>query len=213
MGQVISELEQLGLRENTLIILSSDNGPVVDDGYLDQAIELLGDHRPAGPYRAGKYSTFEGGTIVPAIISWPKKVQAGQESDALISQIDWLASVSALVGARIPKGGAIDSQNRLTTLLGQDRQDRSYVLEQAANHALSIRTKEWKYISPSQGPAIITGPNMESGYAREPQLYNMRQPYEQENVALQYPQVVFKLQSYIEKERSKDATYTSPISK
>jgi len=213
VGQVISELEQLGLRENTLIILSSDNGPVVDDGYQDRAVELLGDHRPAGPYRAGKYSTFEGGTIVPAIISWPKKVQAGQESDALISQIDWLASLSTLVGARIPKGGAIDSQNCLTTLLGQDRQDRSYVLEQAANHALSIRTKEWKYISPSQGPAIITGPNMESGYAREPQLYNMQQHYEQENVALQYPQVVFKLQSYIDKERSKGATYTSPISK
>lgn len=213
VGQVISELERLGLRQNTLIILSSDNGPVVDDGYQDRAVELLGDHRPAGPYRAGKYSTFEGGTVVPAIVSWPKKVQAGQESDALISQIDWLASLSTLVGARIPKGGAIDSQNHLSTLLGEDRQDRSYVLEQAANHALSVRTKEWKYISPSQGPAVISGPNMESGYAREPQLYNMQQAYEQENVALQHPEVVFKLQSYIEKERTGGRGYTSPISK
>ena len=213
VGQVIGELERLGLRENTLIILSSDNGPVVDDGYQDRAVELLGDHRPAGPYRAGKYSTFEGGTIVPAIVSWPKKVKAGQESDALVSQIDWLASLGALVGARIPKGSAIDSQNRLSTLLGEDRQDRPYVLEQAANHALSVRTKEWKYISPSQGPAVIAGPNMESGYAREPQLYNMLQPYEQENVALHHPEVVFKLQSFIEKERTGGAGYTSPISR
>lgn len=213
VGQIISELERLGLRQNTLIILSSDNGPVVDDGYQDRAVELLGDHRPAGPYRAGKYSTFEGGTVVPTIVSWPKRIRTGQKSDALISQIDWLASLSSLVSARIPKGGAQDSQNRLRTLLGEDFQDRPYVLEQAANHALSVRTKEWKYISPSQGPAIISGPNMESGYAREPQLYNMQQPYEQENVALQNPDVVFKLQSYIEKERLGGTVYTSPISK
>lgn len=213
VGQIIRELERLHLRENTLIILSSDNGPVVDDGYQDRAVELLGDHRPAGPYRAGKYSTFEGGTMVPTIVSWPKIVQGGQESDALISQIDWLASLSALIGARIPKGGGIDSQNRLSTLLGKDKKDRPYVLEQAANHALSVRTKKWKYIPPSQGPAVITGPNMESGYARDPQLYDMQLPYEQENVALQQPKVVFELQSYIEKERNGSVTYTSPISK
>ena len=87
------------------------------------------------------------------------------------------------------------------------------MLEQAANHALSVRTKEWKYISPSQGPAVISGPNMESGYAREPQLYNMQQPFERENVALQHPEEVFKLQSYIERERAKGTGYTSPISK
>ena len=151
--------------------------------------------------------------MVPTIVSWPKIVQGGQESDALISQIDWLASLSALIGARIPKGGGIDSQNRLSTLLGKDKKDRPYVLEQAATHALSVRTKKWKYIPPSQGPAVITGPNMESGYAREPQLYDMQLPYEQENVALQQPKVVFELQSYIEKERNGGVTYTSPISK
>lgn len=213
VGQVISELERLNLRENTLVVLSSDNGPVVDDGYQDQAVELLGDHRPAGPYRSGKYSTFEGGTIVPAIVSWPKKIEGGQESNVLISQIDWMVSLGALVGARIPNGAAMDSQNRLGTLLGEDTQDRPYVLEQAANHALSVRTKDWKYISPSQGPRIIAGPNMESGYAGEPQLYDMQQPFEKENLALQHPQVVFKLQSFLEKELTKGSTYTSPISK
>ena len=86
-------------------------------------------------------------------------------------------------------------------------------MEQAANHAISVRTSAWKYIPPSQGPAVITGPNMESGYAREPQLYDMQQPFEQQNVALQQPKVVFQLQSYIEKERAKGSTYTSPISR
>ena len=213
VGQVISELERLGLRQNTLIILSSDNGPVVDDGYQDRAVELLGDHRPAGPFRSGKYSTFEGGTVVPAIVSWPKRIEAGGESDALMSQIDWLASLSALVGARIPRGGATDSKNFLGTLLGENRNDRQYVLEQAANHTLSVRTREWKYISPSKGPAVIAGPNMESGYSPGPQLYDMQKPYEQENVALTHPDVVFRLQSYIEQERTKGSVYTSPISR
>ncbi len=213
VGQVLDELERLGLRQNTLIILSSDNGPVVDDGYQDRAVELLGDHKPAGPYRSGKYSTFEGGTMVPAIVSWPRRIEAGQESDALMSQIDWLASLSTLVGARIPKGSAQDSQDRLSTLLGQDRQDRPYLLEQAANHTLSVRTRQWKYIPPSKGPAIIAGPEMESGYARVPQLYDMSQPFEQENQATLHPEVVFTMQSYLEDERSKGSTYTSPISK
>jgi hypothetical protein len=140
-------------------------------------------------------------------------VKAGQESDALVSQVDWLASLSALVGARIPRGGAPDSQNRLATLLGEDSQDRPYLLEQAANHALSVRTRQWKYIPPSQGPAVLAGPNMETGYAREPQLYSMEQAYEQEDVALKHPEVVFQLQSYVEKERNAGTSYTSPISK
>lgn len=212
VGQVVTELERLGLRQNTLIILSSDNGPVVDDGYQDRAVELLGDHKPAGPYRSGKYSTFEGGTIVPAIISWPKRIEGGRESNALVSQIDWLRSLSSLVGARIPKNSARDSEDRLATLLGEDSQDRPYVLEMAANHTLSVRTRDWKFIPPSQGPAVLQGPNMETGYAREPQLYDMHQPYEQRNVALEHADVVFQMQAFIEKERTKGATYTSPIS-
>ena len=74
-----------GLRENTLIILSSDNGPVVDDGYDDHAEELLNGHSPAGPFRGNKYSAFEGGTAVPAIVSWPKEIPGSQISDALVS--------------------------------------------------------------------------------------------------------------------------------
>ncbi|MBP5630147.1 MAG: arylsulfatase, partial [Bacteroidaceae bacterium] len=82
-----------------------------------------------------------------------------------------------------------------------------------ANHTISVRTKERKYIPPSQGPAIISGPNMESEYSREPQLYDMSQPFEQKNMALEQPRVVFEMQSYIEKERAKGSTYKSPISK
>ena len=155
VGQILDELDRLGLRENTLIILSSDNGPVVDDGYADQAEELLGDHKPGGPLRGGKYSAFEAGTRIPAIASWPKEIKKGQVSDALMSQVDWFASLAALTGSVLPKGAAPDSYNYLGTLLGTDNADRPWVIEQASDHTLSVRTKDWKYIETSNGPKII----------------------------------------------------------
>lgn len=74
VGQIMDTLDKLGLSENTLDILSSDNGPVVDDGYQDRAEELLNGHSPAGPLRGNKYSAFEGGTRIPAIVRWPKEL-------------------------------------------------------------------------------------------------------------------------------------------
>ena len=67
IGEFIKTLEAESLLENTLIVFSSDNGPVLNDGYYDDAVEKLGDHKPAGPLRGGKYSLFEAGTRVPFI--------------------------------------------------------------------------------------------------------------------------------------------------
>lgn len=201
VGQILEALEKRGLRENTLIILSSDNGPVVDDGYADRAEELLDGHSPAGPFRGNKYSAFEGGTAVPAIVSWPKAVPGGQTSDALVSQIDWLASMAALVGGTLPKGSAPDSQNRLDTWLGRNRTDRPWVIEES--NTLSVRTKDWKYIEANDGPARINwGPKVETGNLRTPQLYDMRGgAYERENVAEAHPSVVFELQHILQSVR------------
>ena len=115
VGQIMDTLDKLGLSENTLIILSSDNGPVVDDGYQDRAEELLNGHSPAGPLRGNKYSAFEGGTRIPAIVRWPKGAASAEVSNALVSQIDWFASLASLVGAGLPKGAAPDSFNFLDT--------------------------------------------------------------------------------------------------
>ncbi len=92
VGQVMEVLEEEGIAENTLLIFTSDNGPLLDDGYDDQAEELLGYHLPSGIYRGGKYSAFEGGTRVPTIVRWPGKVKAGQKSDAMLSQVDLYVS-------------------------------------------------------------------------------------------------------------------------
>ncbi|NCC10448.1 MAG: arylsulfatase [Bacteroidia bacterium] len=198
VGEIMKTLEALGLSDNTLVILSSDNGPVVDDGYADQAEELLGGHSPAGPLRGHKYSAFEGGTRVPAIVRWPKEVAQGKVSEALVSQIDWFASMAALVGGKLPKGAAPDSFNYLSSWLGKPV-DRPWVVEQAANHTLSVRTAEWKYIEPNDGPRMITwGPKIETGNLSTPQLYRLKGAvYEQENVASSETKKLFELQSIL----------------
>ncbi|MEG1005604.1 MAG: arylsulfatase [Bacteroides sp.] len=203
VGQVVAALERLGLTENTLIVLSSDNGAVVDDGYQDRAEELLNGHRPTGPLRGGKYSSFEGGTRVPAIVSWPKEVKKGKVSPALVSQIDWLASFASLTQSVLPKKTATDSYNNLDTWLGKSSKSRDWAVEQAANHTLSVRTADWKYIEPKSGPAMITwGPKIETGNSPDPQLYDMTKEGERENLAAKYPDKVKELQQILEQVRS-----------
>ena len=103
VGEMLDALERCGLKEDTIVVFSSDNGPVLNDGYYDEAVELCGDHRPAGPLRGGKYSMYDGGTRVPFIVSWPGNVETG-ESDALVSQVDFLASFAALAGVSLDAG-------------------------------------------------------------------------------------------------------------
>lgn len=211
VGQLIKELDKLGLSDNTLIILSSDNGPVVDDGYQDKAEELLNGHKPAGPLRGNKYSAFEGGTRIPAIVRWPDKVTPSRISDALVSQIDWFASLASLVKAKLPQGTAPDSFNFLDTWLGIKQSDRPWVIEQSSNHTLSVRTKNWKYIEPNDGPAMIPwGPKIETGNLDTPQLYNIINDInERNNVATLHPDTTFKLQRILRDVRLKKLSHNN----
>ena len=126
VGEIIKTLDKNGLSKNTLIILSSDNGPVIDDGYQDQAVELLGNHHAAGDLRGGKYSIFEAGTRVPFIVWYPQIVKSGV-SNALQSQVDLLASLSSLTSQQTPPE-ATDSQNKLNALLGIDKTGRKELI-------------------------------------------------------------------------------------
>lgn len=201
VGAVLDALERKGIRDNTLIILTSDNGPVVDDGYADQAVELLGSHRPWGDLRGGKYSNFEAGTRVPLIVSWPRKVKAGV-SHALVSHIDLFASLASLIGAIKEEGAAPDSRDALTTLLGDDAEGRSYIVEKAGS--ISIYDGEWKYIAPSNGYAYNSLTNIELGNAREPQLYHIATDIEeQHNVAAQHPEVVERMTAILRDEQNR----------
>ncbi len=186
VGAILDELEKLGLTENTLVIVSSDNGPVIDDGYKDRAVELLGDHKPAGPLRGGKYSRFEGGTRVPFIVRWPARVKPGV-SDALVSQVDLLASFAALAGQKLAPTDGPDSLNVLPALLGESPTGRDHVVEHA--NKLALRVGDWKYIEPAPGPAVQVNTNTQTANSLQPQLYNLATDIgETRNLATAEPQ-------------------------
>lgn len=202
VGKVMDALDKYGLTENTIVIVTSDNGPVVDDGYQDRAVELLGDHRPWGPFRGGKYSIFEGGTRVPLVFSWPKHTKK-KVSKALVSQIDFFRSFAELIGTNIPQGGATDSQNHLNAFLGKSKKGRDYIVEQG--WSLGVSDGTWKYIEPSNAGKFDRYTNTELGNDSKPQLYKLGKDInEQKNLADKYPNKVKELADILQKERDKN---------
>lgn len=198
VGQVLAALDEAGIADNTLIILTSDNGPVLDDGYVDYAVEKLNGHSPAGPFRGYKYSAYEGGTMVPFIVRWPDAVPAATETNnTLMSHIDIFASLGELIGAELPTGAARDSGNSLDQILGRSMEHRPWVSELNNNRNLCVRTARWKYIAPNSGGKTLgwaaMGVNgvIETGNDPKDQLYDMENdPGETTNVAADNPEVL-----------------------
>lgn len=192
VGQILHTLEKQGIAENTLLILSSDNGPVVDDGYQDQAVEKLGPHKPAGIYRGGKYSNFDGGTRVPFLVKWPDHVKAGTTSDALVDQIDLIASFASLLGEPLHQEDAPDSIDILSALIGRSPHGRSSLVEEAGS--LALVDDKWKLIRANRKPAYDPYTRTELGNAPESQLYDRTSdPAERHNVAAAHPDVVQRM--------------------
>jgi arylsulfatase A-like enzyme len=198
VGEIMNELKELGIDKNTLVIFTSDNGPVLDDGYEDEAVTKLNGHTPWGPLRGGKYSTFEAGTRVPFIVRWPASVKPGV-SDGLISQVDLLASFSSMLGATIKTR---DSENMWPAIIGKSKSGRTSLVEQGMG-SLAIISGSWKYIEPNNGPAISYLTNIETGNNYAPQLYNLQEDLgERNNLALKYPEKLTELRKELEKVRN-----------
>ena len=191
VGRILETLDRLELTKDTIVIFTSDNGPVVNDGYQDDAVEKLGDHKPAGPWRGGKYSNFEGGTRVPFIVRWPARVKQG-ETDALVSHADFFASLARLLGAPLPNEAAPDSVDVLDALTGESSKGREMLVEHA--RGLSLRQGSWKYIAPGRGPKINRNTNTELGTDPEGQLYDLAtDPGETKNLAKSRPKKAAEL--------------------
>ena len=191
VSEIVKTLEDLGLTRNTIIIVTSDNGPVVDDGYRDEAVEKLGDHKPTGPLRGGKYSLFEGGTRIPFIIKWEGKIKP-QISDALFSQIDILSSFARLTGQELSENEGPDSHDNLDVLIGKSHEDREWLIEHAGR--LTITKDDWKYIEPGPGARINKNVNIELGNDTLPQLYDLKTDTgERNNLADENPDILLDL--------------------
>ncbi|MCL6258257.1 arylsulfatase [Aquiflexum sp. TKW24L] len=197
IGELMKTLEEEGLLENTLVIFSSDNGPVLNDGYYDDAVEKLGNHTPWGPFRGGKYSLFEAGTRMPLVTYWKGKIRPGV-SDALVSQLDLLSSLSKLVGSDITTE---DSKDMLTLLMGESDLGREEVILEATTRT-ALRSGDYIMIPPYNGPAINTAVNIELGNDSNYQLYNIKvDPGQKNNLATSEPAMLEKLKQRFEELR------------
>jgi arylsulfatase A-like enzyme len=194
VGRILSKLDELGLSENTLVILSSDNGPVLDDGYQDEANEKLGGHRPAGGLRAGKNSLFEGGTRVPFLVRWPKRVRVGV-SEALVSQVDLCASLAALTGQKTDPVAMLDSENVLPALLGESKAGRESLVEHSGR--VAFREGAWKFIPPGAVTDLL-GPRVQLQVPEPGWLFDLsKDPGEREDVAAQFPEIRQRLSEHL----------------
>lgn len=208
VGEIVKQLQASGIAKNTMVIFSSDNGAVLDDGYQDEAVTQLNGHTPNGILRGGKYSVFEAGTRIPFILSWPDVVQP-QVSSAMVSQIDLLASFSKLLNLSIPRGDAPDSENTLDAFLGKSETGRTVLIEQGGNvlgkgGALAIVKEQWKFIPPNNGIPYEKLVDIETGNSVEPQLYNLNDDLgEKNNLAKKYPKKVKELSELLKNEINK----------
>ncbi len=156
VAQLMHRLDSLGLLENTIVIFSSDNGPVLNDGYRDGAPELAqaAGHLPAGGLRGGKYSLFDGGTHVPMCIYWKGHIDP-VVSDALVCQMDLFASLGELTGATIPD--SLDSRAMPDVFLGRSQQGRDAIVIENQGK-LGLRTGRYAFMPPYTGPETnLTG--------------------------------------------------------
>jgi arylsulfatase A-like enzyme len=200
IGELLTTLESEGLLDHTLIILTSDNGPVLNDGYKDGAEEMAGSHRPAGPLRGGKYSLYEGGTRVPFITFWKGLIEPAV-SDAVISQVDLLSSLASLVGSKVR---AKDSQELMEVLLGHNNEGRNGLVLEATGRT-AFRQGDFKLIPPYDGPAVNEMVHIELGNSADYQLYDLKEDIgEQNNLADSLPGKLEEMIAAFEKIRGKD---------
>ena len=205
-GELLETLDRLGMSENTIVIFSSDNGPVLDDGYEDGAVELRSDHRPAGPLRGGKYSMFDGGTRVPFILRWPGTVEPG-ESSAVVSHVDFLASFAALIGVPLDPDAGPDSLDVLSALLCRTENGRHELVTEGTQGKTVLRQGDWVFISPHDGPTVSHTTGIETGNLPEAQLYDLSLDIGQiKNVAAKHVERVNRMSARLQEIREGERT-------
>lgn len=189
VGKIMKILEHQGIVDETLVIFSSDNGPVMMDGdYKDGSTDLP--YAAAGIFRGGKYQIYEGGNRVPFIVRWPAGVKAGV-TDALFTQVDLLASFAAILGVNVPTNQATDSRNYWKTLVGKDRMGAKFILEQNnSGSEMAYRLGNMKYILRENG---------------KDEMYDLEvDPSEKNDIILKQPKVAKNMKIMAVKYRGKE---------
>lgn len=214
VGQVLAALDRLKLTENTLVIFTSDNGGVMDDGYEDVGSF---DYHPNAPLRGTKGTLYEGGNRVPFLARWPKHVPAGTECDALVTSIDFFATFAALTGQAMPSDGAGDSFNILPALLGETLTEPVRAHFVAHNGGVqgpfALRVGAWKYMEGGRRPPAAkqaAAPGAKPAakaperdrFGAKPQVFNLADDLdEQKDLAAAQPEKLAEMQALLKKIR------------
>ncbi|MDA1049902.1 MAG: arylsulfatase [Planctomycetota bacterium] len=197
--QVMNSLDEHGFDDNTLLIVTSDNGshwPVGDIEKWQHAANLH--------YRGQKADIWEGGHHVPFIARWPGKIKAGSQSSETICLTDLMATAAAVSDVTVPDDAGEDSFNLLPALLGQplDKPIREATVHHSMNGTFSIRSGDWKLVADNLGSGGFTAPRVVKPEAGGPggQLYNLADdPTEATNVWIEYPDIVARLSARLTK--------------
>ena len=218
VGEIMKTLDRLDLAKNTIIIFSSDNGPILFDGYYDRSVEDLNGHQPAGGLRGWKYLVFEGGCRVPFIVRWPEQIKP-RVSDQMINLVDCYATLANIVGQEFPASAAPDSLDLSSVVLGKtDKNLRDHTVLHGIG-GLALRKGDWKYIPASEGAGGIgSGANAEderfaAATIPEPMLFNLAaDPNEEENIIEKYPEQAAELAEELVTIRNSPKVPTQPES-
>jgi arylsulfatase A-like enzyme len=212
VGQVLAELDRLHLSEKTLVIFTSDNGGVMDDGYEDVGSF---DYHPNAPLRGTKGTLYEGGHRVPFIARWPGRIKAGETCDALMAHLDFVATFAALTSTPLPKGAALDSYNVLAALVGETKHEsaRPHFVSHigGTQGPFSVRSGPWKLVQAGRGPLAKAGAEKAAKgapgrdrFGQTPQLFNLADDLaEQHDLAERHPEKVKQLQDLLAEIRSR----------
>ncbi|TWT57831.1 Arylsulfatase [Thalassoglobus neptunius] len=181
IGRLLDVLDELQLAENTIVIVTSDNGP---ETTWKQRLKQYG-HASNGPFREGKRSIYEGGHRVPFVMRWPNRILPGRLTGATICQTDLLATMAELLDVPLPDGAGEDSQSFLPVLLSEDSQHtRVPMIHHSSGGGFAIRDGNWKLILPHR--------------KQKSELYNIREdPGEQHDLLAEHPEIASRLTSAI----------------
>lgn len=191
VGELVETLKQKGIYENTIIIISSDNGPMVKEGYQDGALENINNHDPFGNLRGQKYSLHEAGTRIPFIFSWPLKLKSPFVQTQNFSYLDMLATFARLLEIPITEAECNDSKNGAGLFIKANAPlYREYIMIQNNSGQIAIRKDNWKYIPATQN--------------RSAELYNLdTDPSELHDMMLSCPEQAAELKKYVQRDYRK----------
>ncbi len=197
VGQVLTALERNGLKENTLVIFSSDNGAETNYTYWRDTYG----HYCNLHFKGGKRDIYEGGHRVPFLMRWPKEIEVGHIVDRPVSQVDYLATIADILNVKLSDSEAEDSYSLYPLMKGENAayQSGRSLIHHSASGYFAIRRGKWKlnmfrgsggsyeptFIEPAKGEALY-------------ELYDMENdPRETTNLYFEYPEIVMQLKNEI----------------